>query len=47
MRRTVMKRKWTPEERRSWREAREARVRELRGLIERAKAELEAKKKPA
>ena len=43
-----MKRKrWTPEERRAWKEAREARLRELHGHIERIKAELATKRKPA
>ncbi|MFN2469253.1 MAG: hypothetical protein ABR521_14120 [Gaiellaceae bacterium] len=37
--------KWTPEEYRAWREAREARMRELQGHIERIKAELAAKQK--
>ena len=40
-------RKWTPEERRAWRESREARLRELHALIERAKKELEAHRKQA
>jgi hypothetical protein len=42
-----MKKKWTPEEWRAWRAAREARIRELRAHVERIKAELEAKRKPA
>jgi len=40
-----MKRKWTPEEFRAWREARDARIRELRSHVERIKAELAAKPK--
>jgi len=39
--------KWTPEEWRAWRAARDARLAELHAHIERIKAELEAKKKPA
>jgi hypothetical protein len=40
--------KWTPEEWRAWREAGEARLRELHAHIERIKAELDAaKRKPA
>jgi hypothetical protein len=40
--------KWTPEEWRAWREAREAGLRELHEHIERIKAELAAaKRKPA
>ncbi len=42
-----MKKKRTPEEWREWRAAREARLRELRGHVERIKAELESKKKTA
>jgi hypothetical protein len=44
-----MKRKrWTPEEKRAWQAARDARLRELHGHIERIKAELAAtKRKPA
>jgi hypothetical protein len=37
--------KWTREEWRAWRAAREARLRELRGHIARIEAELAAKKK--
>ena len=40
-------RKWTPDEWRAWREARAARLAELQAHIERIKAEIEAKKKPA
>jgi hypothetical protein len=43
----MKRKKWTPEERRAWQEAHDARQQELRGHIERIKAELEAKKKPA
>jgi hypothetical protein len=43
----MKRKKWTPEELRAWREAREASIRELRGHAERIKAELAAKKKPA
>jgi hypothetical protein len=43
----MKRKKWTPEERRAWWEAREARIRELRGHAERIRAELAAKKKPA
>jgi hypothetical protein len=44
----MKRKKWTPEEGwRAWREAREARLAELRGHVERIKAELEAKRKPA
>ena len=39
--------KWTREEWRAWREAHEARQRELQAHIERIKAELAAKQKPA
>ncbi len=39
--------KWTPEEWRAWRAAREARLRELHGHIERIKAELAGRDKPA
>lgn len=39
--------KWTPDEFRAWKSARLARQRELKLLIERAKAELEAKRKTA
>ena len=41
--------KWTPEEFRSWKAAREARIKELRDHVERIKAELAAKRpeKPA
>ena len=41
------RKKWTPEEWRAWRKAREARLAELHAHIERIKAELEAKRKPA
>jgi hypothetical protein len=37
----------TPEERAAWEARTEARLRELRGLIERIAAELAAKKRPA
>jgi hypothetical protein len=48
MRTTRMKRKKrTPEEVKAWREAREARLRELEYWIERGKAELAAKRKLA
>jgi hypothetical protein len=43
----MKRKKWTTEEWRAWREAREARIRELRGHEERIRAELAAKKKPA
>jgi hypothetical protein len=43
----MKKKKWTPEERREWEAAHEARQRELHQHIERIKAELEAKKKSA
>jgi hypothetical protein len=43
----MSRRKWTPEERRRWRERHEARLRELRSHIARIEAELAAKKKPA
>jgi hypothetical protein len=43
----MKRKKRTPEELRAWREAREARIRELRGHGERIRAELAAKKKPA
>jgi hypothetical protein len=36
---------WTPDEWRAWREAREARLRDLRAHIARIEAELAAKKK--
>lgn len=39
--------KWTPEEWRAWRKARDARLRELHGHIERIKHELAAKRNPA
>jgi hypothetical protein len=41
------RRKMTPEELRAWKEAREARQRELQWHIERITAELAAKKRPA
>jgi hypothetical protein len=41
-----MKRKnWTPDEWRAYKAAREGRIRELREYVERAKAELAAKRK--
>lgn len=43
----MKRKKWTPEEWREWRAAGEATQRELREHIERIRAELEAKKKPA
>ena len=44
----MKRKKWTPEERQAWRAARDARLRELHGHIERIKAELAAvKRKPA
>jgi hypothetical protein len=43
----TMKRKWTPEEWRAYRAEREARIQALRDRVERIKAELEAKRKPA
>lgn len=48
MRRSRMK-KWTPEEFRAYKAAREARIENLREHVERIKAELEAKRreKPA
>jgi hypothetical protein len=39
--------KWTPDEWRAWREARDARLRSLRSHIARIEAELAAKRKPA
>jgi len=43
----MKKKKWTPEEGwRAWREAREARIRELRAHEQRIRAELAAQKKP-
>ena len=43
----MKRKKRTPEEIKAWREAREARQRELHYWIERGKAELAAKRKPA
>ena len=43
----MRRKKPTPDERRARREAREARLRELHGHIERIKAELAEKRKPA
>ncbi len=43
----MKRKKWTAEEWREWRAAREATQRLLQERIERIKAELEAKKKPA
>jgi hypothetical protein len=43
----MSRKKWTPEERRAWLAAREARLRDLRSHIARIEAELAAKKKPA
>ena len=43
----MKRKKWTPEERRAWWEAREASIRDLRERAERIRAELAAKKKPA
>jgi len=43
----MKRKKWTPEEYRAWRAAREARQRELHGHIERIEAELAAKRKQA
>jgi hypothetical protein len=43
----MKRKKRTPEERREWRAARDARLRELHEHMERIKAELEAKKKSA
>jgi hypothetical protein len=37
--------KWTPEEFRAWKAAREARIKELREHAERIRLELEAKKR--
>jgi hypothetical protein len=39
----MKRRRWTPEERRAWRAAREARQRELREHIRRIEAELKAR----
>jgi hypothetical protein len=39
--------KWTPEQYRAWRQARQARLRELQAHIERIEAELAARQKPA
>jgi hypothetical protein len=45
---TMNPKKWTPEQWRAWREARDARLRELHAHIERIKAELASgKSKPA
>ena len=41
----MKRKKWTPEEKRAWRESREAGLRELRAHVERIKAELEAHRK--
>lgn len=41
------KKRWTDDEFRAWWDAREARIQELHRLIERGKAELAAKRKPA
>jgi hypothetical protein len=49
-RRTTMKRnKWTPDEWRAYKTAREARIKQLRDHVERIRAELDAKRrtKPA
>ncbi len=43
----MKRKKWTPEEWRAWRAAREARLRELREHVERIRAEIAAKHKPA
>jgi hypothetical protein len=43
----MKRKKPTPEELRAWREASDARIRELRAHEERIRAELEARKKPA
>ena len=37
--------RWTPEEFRAYREAREARIKKLRDRVERIRAELEAKRR--
>ena len=37
--------KWTPEEYRAWRTAREARIKQLRDHVERIRLELEAKRR--
>jgi hypothetical protein len=39
--------KWTPEQYRAWRKARQARLRELQAHIERIEAELASRQKPA
>jgi hypothetical protein len=44
MRRTMKRKRWSPDEYRAWREARRARLRELQGHIERIKAELATKR---
>ena len=43
--RRTMKKKWTPEEWRAYKKAREARIQGLRNHVERIKAELAAKRK--
>jgi hypothetical protein len=45
----MKRKKWTPDEYRAWRAARDARIRELRGHVERIEAELagKGKQKPA
>ena len=43
----MKRKKWTPEEKRAWREARDARLADVHGHIERIKKELEAARKPA
>jgi hypothetical protein len=43
----MKRKKPTPDEWRAWREAREARIRDLHRHIEKIRAELAAKRKPA
>jgi hypothetical protein len=42
-----MKKRWTPEQHRAWWKARDARLRELQAHIDRIRAELSARQKPA
>jgi trans-aconitate methyltransferase len=44
---TMKKKRWTPEQYRAWRNARNARLRELQAHIDRISAELAARQKPA
>ena len=47
MTRTMKKKRWTPEQYRAWRKARDARLAELQAHIDRIGAELAARQKPA